>query len=230
MLLPVRPSALIFWGGWEGHQPESVATFLASLLEGESFKVQLADTSKSLLELDRSDGIDLVVPVVTMGSIAPDELGAVTRAVAERGVGLAGCHGGMCDAYRAEPEWHFMTGGQWVAHPGDDGVRYSVEINRALDHEITRGMQDFEVVTEQYYLHVDPGVKVLASTRFPHPGAAGPHTSNPCAMPQVWTKMYGSGRVFYCALGHSREVLEAAEPRELMRRGMRWAARCDRQS
>jgi type 1 glutamine amidotransferase len=44
-------------------------------------------------------------------------------------------------------------------------------------------------------------------------------------MPQVWTKMYGAGRVFYNALGHHVDVLEAEYPRELMRRGFLWAAK-----
>src|SRR5690606_32183816 len=115
------------------------------------------------------------------------------QAVSEHGVGIAGCHGGMCDAFRGSTEWQFMTGGQWVAHPGDTGGSYYVEMNPSEPHEITDGIADFKVTSEQYYLHVDPGVKVLATCRFPASGADGPHTANPCDMPTVWTKMYGQG-------------------------------------
>jgi type 1 glutamine amidotransferase len=118
-----------------------------------------------------------------------------------------------------------MTGSQWVAHPGNDGVRYTVHINRDVSHEISAGLPDFEVVSEQYYLHVDPGVEVLATCNFPTAGADGPHTGNPCKMPTVYTKMYGKGKVFYNALGHHADVLEAEVPKELMRRGFLWAAR-----
>jgi type 1 glutamine amidotransferase len=129
----------------------------------------------------------------------------------------------MCDAFRMDTEWQFMTGAQWVAHPGNDGLRYPVNISRDKPHEITAGLSDFEVASEQYYLHVDPGVNVLATTPFPTPGVNGPHAKNPCLMPVVFTKMYGNGRVFYNSLGHHRDVLEAPEPRELMRRGFLWA-------
>jgi hypothetical protein len=160
-----------------------------------------------------------------MSEISTAQREPVFKAVLEHGIGMAGCHGGMCDAFRADTEWQFMTGSQWVAHPGNDGVRYPVVINPAIPHEITAGLPDFEVVSEQYYLHVDPGVKVLATTPFPIPGVDGPHVENPCNMPVVYTKMYGKGRVFYNALGHHADVLEAEVPRELMRRGFLWAAK-----
>src|SRR5690606_29382888 len=155
--------------------------------------------------------LSLIVPVWTMGEISGEQSRAVTSAVAG-GVGMAGCHGGMCDAFRNDSEWQFMTGGQWVAHPGDTGVTYVVDL---VEAELNEGLpSSIEVSSEQYYLHVDPGVKVWATTQFPAPGVGGTHTENPCAMPQVWTKMYGKGRVYYNALGHTRSVLEAEVPRE----------------
>jgi type 1 glutamine amidotransferase len=104
-------------------------------------------------------------------------------------------------------------------------VSYLLEIDRTIQHPITDGIPDFEVVSEQYYLHTDPGNTVLATTTFPNPKIDGPHVANPCKMPQVWTKMYGKGRVFYNALGHHADVLEAQWPKELMRRGFLWAAK-----
>src|SRR5690606_16517165 len=107
-----------------------------------------------------------------------------------------------------------MTGGQWVAHPGDTGVTYSVDL---VSDEMNEGLpSSIEVTSEQYYLHVDPGVKVLGTTRFPAQGVEGPHTENPCDMPQIWTKMYGKGRVYYNALGHSRAVLDTDVTREML--------------
>ena len=116
-----------------------------------------------------------------------------------------------------------MTGGQWVAHPGNDGVRYAVRMG-PVRHVITEGMGDFEVVSEQYYMHVDPAVKVLATTRFPV--AAGPHVGNgEVEMPVAWVKVYGKGRVFYHSLGHRAEVIEREPVFTLTRRGCAWAAR-----
>lgn len=217
--------ALIVWGGWDGHEPDKVARFFDEILRGEGFETEVETSLDAFVGADERDDLSLIIPIYTMSTITAEQMWPVIRAVSENGVGIAGCHGGMCDAFRQETEWHFMTGSQWVAHPGNDGVRYMVKIDRDNPHEITDGLPDFEVVSEQYYLHVDPGVNTLAFTEFPHPGVDGPHTQNPCRMPQVYTKMYGKGRVFYNALGHHCDVLEAPVPRELMRRGFLWAAK-----
>lgn len=217
--------ALIVWGGWEGHEPEQVADLFREILEGEGFEVAVESSLDAFADPDLMAGLHLIVPIVTMSTITAEQRDPVLEAVRFGGVGLAGCHGGMCDAFRLDTEWQFMTGAQWVAHPGNDGVAYQVRINRENPHPVTDGLVDFSVDSEQYYLHVDPGVNVLAYTEFPNHDVDGPHALNPCRMPQVYTKRYGAGRVFYNALGHHRDVLEAREPRELMRRGFLWAAR-----
>lgn len=215
-------SALVVWGGWDGHEPKAVGEHFASILAGEGFSVESSDSLDSFLRTDLAD-FSLIVPVWTMGEISAEQSKAVCAAVSEHGVGIAGCHGGMCDAFRANTEWQFMTGGQWVAHPGDTNATYGVKF--VLDHPITRGLSDFSVTSEQYYLHTDPGNVVLATTDFPNPGCPGPHSANSCAMPQVWTKMFGAGRVYYNALGHDRAVFDVPPVSELMRRGFLWAAR-----
>ncbi len=165
--------------------------------------------------------LDLIVPVWTMGKITPEQAGPVFKAV-EAGVGIAGCHGGMCDSFRENTEWQFMTGGQWVAHPGNDGVKYTVKIG-PVSSPLTQGITDFQVQSEQYYMHVDPAVKVLAYTEFPT--APGPHVGNgPVKMPVIWTKVYGKGRVFYNSLGHQAAIVQAEPCLTLMRRGFHWAA------
>ena len=217
--------ALIVWGGWDGHEPDKLADLFKEILTTEGFEVEVADTLDAFLDAGKLDKLNLIVPIWTMGSITGEQEGNVEKAVAEHGVGLAGCHGGMCDAFRNNTEWQFMTGGQWVAHPGGDGVRYTVHISRSNPHQITDGLPDFEVVSEQYYLHTDPTNNVLATTPFPTAGADGPHVQNAGKMPQVWTKMYGKGRVFYTAIGHHRDNLETGTAREIARRGMLWAAK-----
>ena len=157
-----------------------------------------------------------------MGEITNEQCQAVLNAVAS-GVGTAGNHGGMCDAFRNNVDWQFMTGGNWVAHPGNDGVEYTVNIKRGSS-PIVEGIEDFSVKSEQYYLHVDPAVEVLATTRFPV--VDGPHAANGVVdMPVIWTKRWGSGRVFYCSLGHHADIMEVPNCREIMRRGFLWAAK-----
>jgi type 1 glutamine amidotransferase len=214
--------ALIVYGGWEGHSPREVAALFEGMLREAGFQVEVSDSLESLADEKHLRSLSLIVPHWTMGKIQPQHLKAVLAAV-ESGVGLAGCHGGMCDAFREATDWHFMTGGQWVAHPGNDGTGYVVKVVDGA-HPIMQGVKDFEVESEQYYMHVDPAVKLLATTRFPV--ADGPHVSNgPVEMPVVWTKMFGRGKVFYNSLGHTRGVLEREPVSTIMRRGFLWSAR-----
>jgi len=217
----VERKALIVWGGWDGHQPKEVAAIFARLLEAEKFSVEVRDSLDAFNDGAKLKSLSLIVPVWTMGTISEEQLKNVCAAV-RGGVGIAGCHGGMCDSFRAATEWQFMTGGQWVAHPGNDGVEYTVKITGG-ENPITAGMSDFKVRSEQYYMHVDPAVNVLATTRFPT--ADGPHVGNgPVDMPVVWTKVYGQGRVYYNSLGHQANIVSMPPVLELMRRGFLWAA------
>ena len=110
--------ALIVWGGWDGHEPKEVAEIFRDLLAKEKFDVEVSDTLDAFVDAGRVKSMNLIVPVWTMGKISPEQLKPVLAAV-EAGVGIAGCHGGMCDSFRETTEWQFMTGGQWVAHPGN---------------------------------------------------------------------------------------------------------------
>ena len=214
--------ALIFYGGWAGHEPEPVSRRMEAILKAHGFATDRVAGTDCLSDREALLGYDLIVPCVTMGVLTREAEKNVCYAVS-RGVGLAGCHGGMCDAFRNSTDWQFMTGGQWVAHPGNDGVEYTVHICQGSG-AITEGMTDFTVVSEQYYLHVDPAIEVLATTRFPV--ADGLHAGNkPVDMPVAWTKYWGEGRVFYCSLGHHDDFFDKYPAASLlMERGMLWAA------
>ena len=212
--------ALIVYGGWEGHDPEGVAKVFSDILKSENFEVTLSDT------LDAFGGdlsvYDLIVPIWTMGTLDGKLEENVCNAVAN-GTGIAGCHGGMCDAFRNSTQWQFMTGSQWVAHPGG-GVTYKVEIAKNTDSPLVAGINDFMVTSEQYYIHVDPAVKVYATTKFPT--VEGEHSSNgEVDVPVVYTKFWGKGKVYYNSLGHTSKIFEIPEAKELMRRGFLYAAR-----
>ena len=215
--------ALIVYGGWEGHDPKGVAEVFADILTKEDFSVTLSDTLDSFLE-DLSQ-YDLIVPVWTMGTLSDKAEHNVCKAV-RKGAGIAGCHGGMCDAFRNNTTWQFMTGSQWVAHPGNSDVEYRVNIKDIPNEPIIEGIKDFSVKSEQYYIHVDPAVMVLATTTFPI--AEGEHSPNgEVAVPVVYTKLWGKGRVFYNSLGHNGKIFDIPEARELMRRGFLYAARTE---
>jgi type 1 glutamine amidotransferase len=214
--------ALIFWGGWDGHEPQLTSKRFGRLLQEEGFSVEYSDTLDCLKELDKLMDLDLMVACWTGGKLEGDCTGNVAKAVGA-GVGLAGCHGGMCDSFRDNTEWQFITGGQWVSHPGGDGTEYTVNIS-SPSNPITEGLSDFPVKSEHYYLHVDPAIEVLATTRMPL--ISYYHISNkPIDMPVIWTKMWGNGRVFYNSLGHHDDVfVNSPNAETLMKRGMLWAA------
>ncbi|MGI6239694.1 MAG: ThuA domain-containing protein [Christensenellales bacterium] len=214
--------ALIVRGGWDGHEPMLVSERFARLLRAKGFEVRISETLDAFLDTAYLNALDLIVPIWTMGSITREQCQGVVDAVGKHGVGLAGCHGGMCDAFRQDTQWQFMTGGQWVSHPGGDGVAYTVNIKHSTS-PITFGISDFEVKTEQYYVHIDPAVEVLATTRYPVVNYF--HASNGAVdVPVVWTKMWGHGRVYYNSLGHHDDVFDIPEAEEMMLRGMFWAA------
>ncbi len=204
--------ALIVRGGWEGHEPIQVSEILAGALRESGVEVEISETLDAFKDVEKLKKLDLIVPIWTMGNIEREQLAGLLETV-QSGVGIAGVHGGMGDAFRNETEFQYMVGGQWVAHPGNDGVEYMVYIEDPSD-PIVEGLTDFRVVSEHYYMHVDPANRVLATTRF-----------GDVVMPVTWTKMYGKGRVFYSSLGHVAQVFEQ-DPQILtmVTRGMLWAA------
>ena len=213
---------LIFEGGWDGHEPKLVSARFGRLMEQAGYQVDIVHDQQCLEDMETLMTYDLIIPCWTMGEISREAVTNISKAVGS-GVGLAGCHGGMCDAFRQNTEWQFITGGQWVSHPGGDGQEYMVNICHGSS-PITQGLEDFPVCSEHYYLHIDPAIEVLATTRFPLVHYY--HISNkPVDMPVAWTKYWGNGRVFYCSLGHHDDVFDKSpNAQELMRRGMFWAA------
>ncbi len=212
--------ALIVWGGWTGHQPQQVAAVFERILKEDNYTVEVADTLDAYKDAEKLLGLDLIVPVWTMGAITREQREPITKAVIA-GVGIAGCHGGMCDSFRNDTEWQLMTGGQWVAHPGNNGTKYTVKPT-SISSSITAGIAEFPVSSEQYYMHTDPSNRVLMTTGLPV--ADGPHVPNgKFEMPVVWTRYHGKGRVFYNSLGHQADIVESEPCLTLMRRGFKWA-------
>ena len=210
--------ALIVWGGWSGHEPEIGAGIVAKMLEAHDFKVYVENTTEAFADPAIAD-MSLIVPIVTMSKIEKEEVENLTAAV-RGGVGLAGYHGCMCDAFRDSVDYQFMCGGQWVAHPGNI-VDYQVDVAEP-DDPIMHGISSFAYRSEQYYMHVDPANEVLATTTFS--GEHAPWTKG-VVMPVVWKRRHGDGRVFYSSLGHVTAEFGVPEMKTILERGMLWAAR-----
>jgi type 1 glutamine amidotransferase len=210
-------SLLFVWGGWEGHEPQKCLNLLKPWMEQEGAKVIDSESLEVYRDTELMKNVDLIVQIYTMSKITAEQEEGLLKAIAA-GTGIAGWHGGLCDAFRQNTDYQFMTGGQWVAHPGGV-IDYSVKITDKND-AVTQGVNDFKMQSEQYYMHVDPNVKVLATTTFN--GEHAPWIDG-CIMPVMWKKMFGKGRVFYTSLGHVASDLEVPEALQTLKRGIRWA-------
>jgi uncharacterized protein len=211
--------ALVVWGGWDGHEPKQCADIFVPWLKEQGFDVTVSSTLDSYQDAALMGSLDLVVPVWTMGKITREQEKGLLDAVTG-GVGIAGWHGGMGDSFRENTQYQYMVGGQWVAHPGGV-IPYTVQITNKKD-PITKGLKDFAMQSEQYYMHVDPSNEVLATTTF-----SDKHDAwiKGCVMPVAWKRMYGKGRVFYTSLGHVAKDFDVPEAKTIVQRGMLWAAR-----
>lgn len=211
-------SALIVWGGWDGHTPEQSARLVGDMLKANGFAVDIEATTEAFADEDLGR-FDLIVPAITMSRIEKEELTNLLAAV-RAGTGLAGFHGLMSDSFRNEPDYQFMVGGQWVSHPGNI-IDYTVNVTRPED-PIMQGIGDFAYHSEQYYMHFDPSIEVLATTTF-----SGEYFDeiDGVVMPVVWKRRFGKGRVFHSTLGHVVDEFQVPQMRTLFERGALWAAR-----
>lgn len=209
---------LYIYGGWEGHEPKQSVGIFVPWLESEGAEVIVSDTVENYEDHELMASIDLVIQVISMGKLSPEQEKGLLEAVG-KGCGFAGWHGGIGDSFRENTEYQFMVGGQWVAHPGSI-IDYRVQI---VDHndDVTKGLNNFDMHSEQYYMHVDPNIKVLATTTFT--GEHAPWIGG-SVVPVVWKKYYGNGRIFYSSLGHIMKDFGIPEVVEIQKRGIRWAA------
>lgn len=209
---------LYVYGGWDGHEPEQCRDIFVPWLESEGAEVFVFNSLSCYEDSSLMSSVDLIIQHFTQGDISGPQEKAMLNAI-KRGVGLAGWHGGIGDSFRNNTEFQYMVGGQWVAHPGNI-IDYKVKIVDKKD-PVTKGLKSFNMKSEQYYMHVDPNVKVLATTTF-----TGEHDSwiDKAVLPVVWKKYYGKGRVFYSSLGHVAEDFKVKEALEIMKRGIKWAA------
>lgn len=206
--------ALFVCGGWEGHTPRESVELFTPWLARQGFETEIADSLAAFEDAEKLKALHLIVPVWTMGRLTEQQESTLCAAVAG-GVGLAGWHGTMGDAFRTNVDYQRMTGGQFVGHPGDIQPAYDVHIVDS-EHPITKGLNDFTMRdTEQYYMHVDPSNHVLATTTFDHG----------VVMPAVWTRTWSRGRVAYASFGHTQKDFDVTAARQIVQRSMLWASR-----
>jgi uncharacterized protein len=214
--------ALVLWGGYADHQPKEAVERFIPFLERSGFEVAVKDTLDAYTDAALMSSASIILQNWTAGDLTRDQFDGLSAAV-RGGAGLVGWHGGLCDAFRRMPAYQFMTGGQWLAHPGGSEARYTIDVAPgAAGDPVMAGLGSFSIVSEQYYLAVDPAVEVLATTTFRRPAEAP--WIDEAVIPAVWRKPWDRGRVFYVSWGHHASDFDVAPARVIVERGLLWAA------
>lgn len=119
--------------------PVAATDLYVTALKGDGYAV--SDALDSYLDADLLAATDLVVRCWTMGEITGPQVEDPSQAVLA-GTGLAGRHGGIVDAFRAETRYHMMTDGQFVHEA--TGVR----VGCAPDTVLGTGVQSARAVLD----------------------------------------------------------------------------------
>jgi|TARA_B110000914_G_scaffold82907_1_gene72994 type 1 glutamine amidotransferase len=201
------------------HKPKIFVEKVAKWLESQKANIVISDDLNTYSNKELMSSIDLVIQTVTMGSLTSSQEKGLTNAI-KSGTGIAGSHGGLGDSFRNNTLYQFMIGGQFVSHPGGN-VNYTVEFTKPRN-SLTKNIPNFKIKSEQYYMHIDPSINILASTKFS--GQQYPWIKNN-EMPVCWTKVFGEGKVFYLSVGHSPDNFDIPEVWELLTRGFKWASK-----
>jgi type 1 glutamine amidotransferase len=109
---------------------------------------------------------------------------------------------GLVDTPDDRPDFMELVGTQFKAHPPIG--QFPVEVVNK-DHELTRGIEDFEIVDELYLSNTTAPIETLMQTTFEGEATGFIHDKwDKTAVPVLYTRDIGKGRIVYNALGHCR--------------------------
>ena len=216
--------ALYLYGGFPGHLPYDVAKWARGLMAELEYEVE--ETQDPHRFEDDLTGYDLIVLGWTQAQTTEDlsdRAEARLMEAARAGTGFVGWHGATA-AFRSSLPYNWILGASFIEHPGGEAVRVPYEVKIVdRDHPVSRGVEDYQVRSEQYFMQVDPSVHVLATTTFDGepdvPWLAG------VEMPVAYVKQFGDGRVFYTPPATSSTRWNAPRSPPWCASGMEWAAR-----
>jgi len=227
--------ALVVRGGWVGHAPVQATDMFIPFLRDHGYRIRIEDAPDVYADAGYMAGVDLIVQCYTMGVITDAALRGLRAAIAA-GTGMAGWHGGIADSYRNSSDYLQLVGGQFACHPGrdpaliteprqeDNYVPYRVNLrSSAADHPITRGLADFDLVSEQYWVLHDQYIDILATTT--QRVRPWDQWHREITSPAIWTRDWGKGRIFVTTPGHTLDVLQHPTVRTIIERGLLWASR-----
>ncbi len=202
-----KVKTLLFTGGGI-HDSKGCGEVINEILQSnEALETTWIHDDMTALEKERLEPFDLIVLYYTRGEISDSQKNGLLNHIA-LGKGFVGVHSATA-SFRECPEFHAMLGGLFLTHPKPRPYQVSVADPK---HPITEGLVEFMVEDEQYIMDYDPRVEVLCSALWQGKAA-----------PVVWTKMWGKGRVYYLALGHTPRDCQHEMFSVLLNRGALWA-------
>lgn len=180
-----------------------------TLKEAGRFDVTWVEGNLDALLAEKLEPYDVVLFQWTLGEISEAQKRGLMNSVA-KGKGFVGIHS-AADSFRGDPDWRAFLGGHFLTHPAYRQFQVSVTDEKC---SVTEGIVEFYITDEQYILDYDSRVRVLATAL--HRGKA---------MPAIWTKEWGKGRVYYMGFGHDPNACEQDIFKKLLVRAVLWAGR-----
>jgi len=226
---PAAPSAvLLVVTHTAGFRHDSIPAAEAALrsigLESGLFQTEFcrtADEVRARLTPSGLASIDAVFFANTTGDLGIPDVSAFLSWIAG-GKGFIGAHSAS-DTYHESPEYLAMLGGEFLTHGAI--VEAEVRVNDATNPAVAHLAPRFRMTDEWYrFRAAGPAPAVLLSfDRTPPDGVGTPGSA--ADLPLSWQKPFGSGRVFYTALGHRSEVWDDQRFRRHLTEAIRWVIR-----
>jgi type 1 glutamine amidotransferase len=132
------------------------------------------------------------------------------------GGGWVGIHSAS-ETFASNPEYVRMVGARFTRHEPYREMRI---LRIEGEHPILEGIQNFQIMDEFYY-HDECNLEDK------HVLLVCPSPDDGLVRPIAWTKMYGKGRVFFTALGHSVESCSHPSLLKMVTQGIAWVARTE---
>jgi len=157
-------------------------------------------------------GFDALAVYLHRQSVSDLALNAL-EAFVRGGGGLFALHSASA-SFKIRDRWFDLLGGRFVAHG-----RVGPFALRRVTRGIFGGIDAFTLHDELYFHEYDRSntVHFVADTE------KGPE-------PQVWTRVFGEGRVCYFAPGHRAATIRHPAAGQVLKRGLYWVCRIDEEA
>ncbi|MCX7423082.1 MAG: ThuA domain-containing protein [Planctomycetia bacterium] len=216
------------WHNWERTTP----AMKAALEKDPRIKVDVSLDIEDLAKKDIGKNYDIILPNYVNWH-APKPLSDASKTTfmnfVQNGGGVLFVHFNSSAFHfslpmAAESDWPELRKiaiRAWNHHGKDEAKSghdafgpFKVDVT-PLEHVITAGLKNFDVVDELYFKQDGRPVDPLITAKSKVTGRDEP---------LAFVGSYGKGKIFQTLLGHSEKTYDAFEPREMLRRAAAWAA------